>query len=199
MIDLKTEMIVLENDRVRLEPLSTLHENDFINYALTEPNTWQYSLVNPGGSQEAMKDYIKFALIQKSENKCYPFVVIEKITNTVAGCTRYYDVELNNQALSIGYTWYGKKFRRTGINRHCKLLLLTHAFEVLNLERVEFRADINNKASIAAMKAIGCIEEGVLRSHAKLNATTRRTSIILSILKEEWFGGVKEEIKKKIY
>ena len=77
-------------------------------------------------------------------------------------------------------------------------LLLTHAFEVWNLERVEFRADINNAASINAMKNIGCIEEGVLRNHANIE-NGRRTSIILSILKDEWFGGVKENLVKKIY
>ena len=112
--------------------------------------------------------------------------------------TVYYDIDFNNKAASIGYTWYAKKFQRTGLNRHCKLLLLTHAFEVWNLERVEFRADINNAASINAMKNIGCIEEGVLRNHANIE-NGRRTSIILSILKDEWFGGVKENLVRKIY
>jgi len=48
------------------------------------------------------------------------------------------------------------------------------------------------------MKNIGCIEEGVLRNHANIE-NGRRTSIILSILKDEWFGGVKENLVKKIY
>ncbi|MBL0146025.1 MAG: GNAT family N-acetyltransferase [Chitinophagaceae bacterium] len=99
------------------------------------------------------------------------------------------------------YYWlylYGQKFRRTGLNRHCKLLMLSYAFEVWNLERVEFRADINNTPSIKAMKEIGCMEEGILRSHAIIE-NGRRTSMILSILKDEWFGGVKENLIKKIY
>ncbi|MBP6430242.1 MAG: GNAT family N-acetyltransferase [Ferruginibacter sp.] len=190
--------IILEDERVKLVPLSIEHEAAFINYALTEPNTWQYSLVSPGGNADAMKNYIAFAVKEKDENKCYPFTVIDKQTNSIAGCTRFYDIDFNNSAATIGYTWYGEKFRRTGLNRHCKLLMLTHAFEVWNLERVEFRADINNKASINAMKAIGCVEEGVLRSHATI-PNGRRTSMILSILKEEWFGGVKENLRKKIY
>jgi N-acetyltransferase len=155
-------------------------------------------MVSPAGSAEAMENYIAFALKERTENKSYTFTVFHKPTNTIAGCTRFYDIDFNNKVATIGYTWYGEQYRRTGLNRHCKLLLLAHAFEVWNLERVEFRADINNTKSINAMKAIGCIEEGILRSHATI-PEGRRTSMILSILKAEWKSGVKEQLKAKIY
>ena len=99
----------------------------------------------------------------------------------------------------MGYTWYGKDFQRTGLNRHCKFLLLSFAFEDLRMERVEFRADNDNERSVAAMKAIGCKVEGVLRSHMPTkDPEVRRDSIILSILKDEWFGGVKERLHQKL-
>ena len=66
------------------------------------------------------------------------------------------------------------------------------------MERVEFRADNNNEKSKAAMKSIGCVVEGVLRSHMPYNTGVRRESIILSILKNEWESGVKEKLIKKI-
>jgi RimJ/RimL family protein N-acetyltransferase len=199
MLSLKDEHIVLENEIVQLVPLNDSHSSDFINYALTQPTTWQFSLINPGGNAIAMQEYIAFANKEKLENKSYTFTVLHKPTNTIAGCTRFYDIDFNHKTLTIGYTWYGEQFRRTGINRNCKLLLLTYAFEVWNMQRVEFRADINNALSIAAMKAIGCIEEGILRSHSALADGTRRTSIILSILKEEWENGVKEKLIRRIY
>jgi RimJ/RimL family protein N-acetyltransferase len=66
------------------------------------------------------------------------------------------------------------------------------------MERVEFRADNKNERSIAAMKSIGCTAEGVLRNHQPTrDAGIRRDSIILSILKDEWFGGVKENLRNK--
>ena len=58
--------------------------------------------------------------------------------------------------MQLGYTWYGKEFQGTGLNKHCKYLLLEFAFEKMQVERVEFRADANNEKSIAAMKSIGC-------------------------------------------
>jgi RimJ/RimL family protein N-acetyltransferase len=66
------------------------------------------------------------------------------------------------------------------------------------MERLEFRADANNAKSIAAMKAIGCVEEGILRNHMPTAQGGRRDSIILSILKSEWQGGIKAQIQKSI-
>jgi len=67
------------------------------------------------------------------------------------------------------------------------------------LERLEFRADAKNTPSINAMKAIGCIEEGILRNHMPTSQGGRRDSIVLSILKDEWFGGVNDRLSKLAY
>ncbi len=88
----------------------------------------------------------------------------------------------------------GQHFQGTGLNKHCKYLLLDFAFDKMQMERVEFRADNNNKRSIAAMKSIGCIEEGVLRSNTIKQDGNRRDSIVLSILKAEWENGVKDRL-----
>ena len=115
-----------------------------------------------------------------------------------AGSTRFYDIQPQNNMLQLGYTWYGEKFRGTGLNKHCKYLLLQLAFEQLDMYRVEFRADARNERSIAAMKSIGCKPEGILRSHLWLEDGSRRDSIVLSILKDEWESSVKENLRKKL-
>ena len=68
----------------------------------------------------------------------------------------------------------------------------------MNMERVEFRADFENKKSIAAMKSIGCKEEGVLRKNFIKPNGERRDSIVLSILKQEWLDEVKENLLKQL-
>jgi RimJ/RimL family protein N-acetyltransferase len=98
----------------------------------------------------------------------------------------------------LGFTWYGKEFQGTDLNKNCKFLLLEFAFETVNMQRVEFRADNENKRSIAAMKSIGCVEEGILRSNSPKTDGGRRDSIVLSILKDEWFAKVKNDLKAKI-
>ena len=68
----------------------------------------------------------------------------------------------------------------------------------MQLERVEFRADNDNKRSIAALKKIGCTVEGVLRNHMPKPNGGRRDSIILSILKEDWINTLREKLKAQL-
>ncbi|MFC4230376.1 GNAT family N-acetyltransferase [Parasediminibacterium paludis] len=196
VLDFETDYL-LEDDCVLLRPLQANDWQNLLYYAEQEPDIWQYSLV-PVAGKANLKGYINTALAAKAAQKEYPFIVFDKRTQQYAGSTRFYDVQLANNALQLGYTWYGKSFQRTGLNRHCKYLLLQFAFETLGIERVEFRADANNARSIAAMKAIGCTVEGILRSHLPLPNGGRRDSIVLSILKEEWEKEVKAKLREMI-
>ncbi len=188
---------IFENDEVLLRPMTINDFNNLSHFARKEPEIWKFSLVAVQG-EEGLKNYIETAIEQKNKGTEYPFIVFDKRTHEYAGSTRFYDIQSANKTLQIGYTWYGKAFQGTGLNKNCKLLLLQFAFEQLEMERVEFRADNNNDKSKAAMKSIGCIEEGVLRSHLTYTNGKRRDSIILSILKNEWESGVKEKLIEKI-
>ncbi len=188
---------VLEDSRVLMRPLAAEDYINLLSFAVNEPEIWKYSLI-PAAGEQGLKNYIDAALKARIGGTEYTFIVFDKAKQQYAGCTRFYDIQLPNRSLQLGYTWYGKDFQGTGLNRHCKLLLLQLAFEEFHILRVEFRADNNNARSIAAMKSIGCVEEGVLRSHVATTAGTRRDSIILSILQTEWLGGVKDNLKKQI-
>lgn len=193
-----TQEYILEDERALLRPLTISDYAHLLPFSLNEQELWQYS-AQQADSAEKLKIYIEKALIAKINQTEYPFIVFDKKTQQYAGSTRFYDIDLKNDSLQLGYTWYGKAFHKTGLNRHCKFLLLQFAFETLNINRVEFRADYRNKNSIAAMKAIGCQEEGVLRQNMQLPNNVCRDSIILSILKEEWQNDVKAHLQSKMY
>ena len=176
--------LILENERVQLRPLSITDHAFLLPFSLKEPDLWTYSLTSAAG-EEKLENYLQAALGLKEEETGYPFLVFDKKNQKIAGSTRFYGMDFHHKTLIIGYTWYGKEFRRTGLNRHCKLLLLTHAFEALKMERVEFRADAKNAKSIAAMQGIGCTLEGTLRNNCTAE-NGRRNSVVLSIIKSEW-------------
>ena len=187
----------LENDYVLLRPLSLNDFENLLPFSINEPELWKYSLMQ-GGGEENLGKYLQMAVKARDEEKEYPFIVFDKRKNAYAGSTRFYDIQLFHKTLQLGYTWYGKAFQGTGLNKHCKFLLLEFAFEEIGMERVEFRADNNNQRSIAAMKSIGCTVEGVLRSNNTKHDGTRRDSIVLSILKDEWEGWVKQNLRDKL-
>jgi RimJ/RimL family protein N-acetyltransferase len=188
---------ILEDERVLLRPLEANDLQNLLPYAINEPDTWRYSNVSARG-EDGMAQYVMTALKARNEGREYAFVVIDKQTGEYAGSTRYYDIQPKLNSLQLGYTWYAEKFRGTGLNKRCKFLLLQFAFEELNMARVEFRADARNERSIAAMKSIGCQVEGILRSNMPLEDGGRRDSIVLSILKEEWENGVKQNLMTKL-
>jgi N-acetyltransferase len=189
--DIFTNNPILENERVLLRPIEETDFENLLPFSLHEPDIWFYGLVTAAG-EDNLRNYISTAVKNRNDKKEYPFIIFDKQANSYAGSTRFYDIQQPYLTTQLGYTWYGKAFQRTGLNRHCKLLLLTYVFEQWGLERCEFRADANNAKSIAAMKAIGCTEEGIFRNHMPTASGGRRDSIVLSILKNEWMGGVKD-------
>jgi len=189
---------ILEDASVLLRPLQLSDVDHLLPFALNEPEIWTYSLISGAGKQN-LENYIRVALEARNACREIPFIVYDKQKQQYAGSTRFYDIQPTNKTLQLGYTWYGKDFRGTGLNKHCKFLLLDYAFGQLGMERVEFRADVRNTRSIAAMQSIGCVLEGVLRSNGVTHGGERRSSTVLSILKNEWINDLQDRLKNKIY
>ncbi len=183
--------LILENDFVLLRPLVEKDFENLLSFSLNEPEIWKYLLVSADGS-ENFKNYITIALKAKQTKTEYPFIVYDKIKEAYAGSTRFYDINFPFKTTQLGYTWYGNDFRGTHVNKNCKYLLFEFVFEKLLFERLELRADNLNERSIAAMKSIGCRIDGILRSNMPTrNPSIRRDSIVLSVLKDEWFESIK--------
>ena len=182
------EDYILENDFVRLEPLSAKHYEELLEYTLNEPEIWEYSMVKCD-TPENLNKYIGIATQKRIDKKKQKFV----------GATRYCDIFLDSNRLQMGYTWYGKEHQGTGVNKHCKWLLLEFAFEKMQMVRIEFRAYTENLRSINALLSIGCSVDGVLRSNAICPKTgVRRDTMVLSILNNEWNETVKQMLSGKI-
>lgn len=188
---------LIENEKVLLRPLQTSDFENLIRFSVEQPELWKYSLITAAG-HENLRNYLQIAENGRNDQKEYQFIVYDKTTNQYAGSTRFYDIQVDFQTLQLGYTWYGKEFQGTGLNKNCKYLLLEFAFEKWKMERAEFRADNENERSIAAMKSIGCKVDGILRSNMPKREGGRRDSIVLSILRHEWETEVKEMLGKKI-
>jgi len=194
--DFETD-IILENERVILRPLSLTDGSLLAHYVNEEPELWKYSLVAINNTSD-LANYIQTAIEARLNKTAYAFIVFDKLLNEYVGCTRFYDIQLNFQTTQLGYTWYSKKCWGTKLNANCKYLLLQFAFDQMAFERVEFRADNNNKRSIAAMQKMGCTIEGVLRNHLPMPNGKRRDSIVLSILKQEWDASLKQSLAAQL-
>lgn len=121
------ENYILENDVVRLQPLQAADYEKLVEFSINEPDLWSFNANGPD-NPENLKKYIDKALSQKEKQLEYPFVVFDKAKNKIAGSTRFYNINLDTKHLEIGFTWYGKEFQGTSLNKNCKFLLLEFAF-----------------------------------------------------------------------
>jgi RimJ/RimL family protein N-acetyltransferase len=178
------EPVTLKGEHATLEPLAAAHESG-LRDAAADGELWRlwYTSVSP---PDKMGDYIARALDMRERLGAMPFAVRQNATGDIVGCTRYFNVDAANRRLEIGHTWYAKRAQRTAINTECKLLLLTHAFEVLRCIAVEFRTHWFNQASRAAIGRLGAKQDAVLRNHQLLPDGSKRDTVVFSIIDGEW-------------
>ncbi len=176
--------ITLEGQFVKLVPL-TLEHRDALVSAASDGKLWELWFTSVP-NEERVDDYLSMAFEQQSLGRALPFAVIDKHTGTVIGSTRFCNIDSKNRRLEIGYTWYAKRFQRTGVNTECKKLLLTYAFETLNVIAVEFRTHWHNQASRNAIARLGAKQDGVLRNHQIMADGCVRDTVVFSIIDGEW-------------
>lgn len=125
------------------------------------------------------------------------FATIDVASGRIAGSTRFLRASPADKRVEIGFTFLGASWQKTALNTEAKLLMLTHAFEDLEMNRVELLTDYLNSNSRRAILRLGAKEEGVLRSHRIMPDGRVRDSVIYSILKHEW-PGVKQNLLYKL-
>jgi N-acetyltransferase len=184
--------LLLQNDHVLLRPL---REQDLeqLQTIVFEEDTWRWT-VTKITTQQDLENWVQAGISDRQKKQRFTFVIVDKATGKLAGSTAFGNISVVDKRLEIGWTWLAKDYRGTGLNRHCKFLLLQYAFDVLSYERVELKTDVLNLRSRQAMRKIGATEEGILRSHTLMHDGRRRDTIYYSILRPEW-----EQIRNTVF
>lgn len=178
--------LTLQGQYAQLEPLKQDNLLD-IQAAAADGELWKLFFTSVP-THEQTQQWLGLALELQDQQKAIPFVVRNKNNGKIVGATRYCNIDHHNKRLEIGHTWYAQSAQRSAINTECKLLLLTHAFEVFNCNAVEFRTDWFNHTSQAAIERLGAKRDGVLRNHMILPDGRVRDTVVYSILHHEWLG-----------
>ncbi|HXL53719.1 MAG TPA: GNAT family protein [Gemmatimonadales bacterium] len=187
--------VTLEGRHVRLEPLSLAHHDRLCAVGL-DAELWRWGLSTLATPAD-MRAYIETALAWQAQGTAVPFAIVARATGQVVGSTRYANIERADRRLEIGWTWLARAAQRTPANTEAKYLLLRHAFEVLGCIRVEFKTDVLNEPSRAALLRIGAKQEGILLSHMVTASGRIRDSMYFSIVAGEW-PAVKAGLEQKL-
>lgn len=174
----------LENNHVKLLLLDLENYQELIDIS-QESHLIKYSPSSISTPQE-LYDYVKIAVVGYHKKTIIPFLIYDKKKQAYAGSTRFGLINYKNKVLHIGWTWIGRQFQGTGLNKNVKFLMLQYAFETLKFDKVEFRIDERNLQSRKAVEKIGGTLEGTLRKDTLMKDGFKRSTCCYGILNEEW-------------
>ena len=178
------EPVNLKGRGVKLVPLSLAHE-DGLRAAAADGELWKIRVTSVPEPDQTRK-YIEDALAMRDAGNRFAFAILDAASSAVLGSSSYHDIIPAVKRVEIGYTWYAKRCQRTHINTTCKLLLMTHAFEVLGCHVVGWRTDNFNHASQNAIERLGARKDGVIRGHALRRDGSIRDTVMYSLRNGEW-------------
>ena len=121
------------------------------------------------------------------------FSIVENSDNSLIGSCSLRNIDYLHKNARVQIRIGESDKRGNGFGSEAVFLLLCHAFEDLNLERVYLNVFVDNKRAIKAYNKIGFIEEGLLRRAVFINGSYV-DSILMSVIKSE-FDTIKEKFK----
>ena len=167
---------VLENIRLKLVPLT---ESDFeaVFIVASDPKVWEQHPNKDRWKREVFRTFFDGALASKGS-----FKIIDKATEEVLGCSRYYDFNEDENSIFVGYTFYGTSSWGKGVDPEVKKLMLDHIFQ--DVDVVKFHVGKDNRRSKIAMERLGAkpikeIEVAYYGENPKIN-------IEFWITKKDW-------------
>ena len=182
---MKLVPITLTGRHVRLEPLHVAHF-DALSRNGADLDVWRWmSSVGPD-PRKSVRGWGETVMPMAARGEMVAFAIVDLARGEAVGGTTLFDYSEANRRVEIGYTWLSKFAWRSAVNTEAKFLLLRHAFEVLELNRVQLKTDARNVRSQNAIARLGAVREGVLRSHMVMPDGWIRDSVMFSIVTAEW-------------
>ena len=178
-----------------MEPLAERHLDDLARVAF-DAAVWRWTIARPI-DDAGLRSWLATALANAAAGTEVPFATVHVEEERAIGSSRFMTIAPEHRRVEIGWTWVGTAYQRTGANREAKLLQLTHAFDTLGAERVEFKTHARNLASRAALLGIGATFEGVLRHHTIMPDGSNRDSAFYGVIAPEW-PAVKSRLEAKL-
>ena len=170
----------IKGDGVRGEPMIEAHRAALMAACAEDPDIWStFALSFDAAHFHASFDKIMALTWVR-------FVLFDDAGEMI-GMSCFLNIVEDRQTLEIGNTYYRPCFRGTGINRRVKAMMMARAFDC-GFTRIEFRVDLRNARSQAAVAKLGAVREGVLRKDRTTWTGHRRDTVLFSILRDEWHG-----------
>lgn len=185
--------VTLEGRHTTLTPLSLDDVPGLVAAASGDRTTFGWA--NVPETVAAMEVLVAKLLEDRDGATAVPFATRRTSDGLIIGMTRFLALRWWHgrtfpDGAEIGGTFLTSSAQRTPVNTEAKLLMMTHAFDVWAVQRLDLKSDARNERSRRAMERLGAHFEGVLRnwqpSQAPGEEGLTRDSAMYSVLPSEW-------------
>ncbi|WP_153504376.1 GNAT family N-acetyltransferase [Cumulibacter manganitolerans] len=152
----------------------------------TAREVWAWMTVARPRDAEQARAVVRAHLQRQDDRQSVCFTQTTPRDDAPIGMTSFYDIDPAVRTLAIGWTWIAKPYWASGVNTEAKLLLLSRAFDELGAARVVWHVDINNARSQAAVRALGAVQEGILRKHRIRPDGSWRDTVQFCMTDDDW-------------
>ncbi len=177
-----TEQATLTGQRVTLRPLDRSDREGLLR-AASDGELWTLRVTSVPGP-DSIDVWIDRAIAGREAGTMLPYITL--VGDEIVGSTRFWKLDRQHRTVEIGHTWIAQSWQRSFVNTEAKLLMLSHAFDDLDMVRVQFQTDALNERSRAAILRLGAVDEGLLRNERIMWDGRVRDSLVFSIIDDDW-------------
>ena len=173
---------ILTGEHITLEPFQLGLKAEVRAAVDCDADAWSIMPVNATGDR--FEDFFDGACNAPLDERLV-YAIRRRVDDRVVGMSTYYLWHASQGGVEIGTTFLHPDVRSGVVNPEAKLLMMSHAFDS-GCVRVQFRVDVRNKRSQAAVAKLGAVKEGVLRRDRVTWTGHIRDTVYFSVIKEEW-------------
>ena len=176
------ERIPFQGRSVRLEPLSHEHAGELWHSAQGADQSWAYLRYGPFATENGLLEQVT-ELAGRADQ---PFWAVRPESSGVAqGWLSLCDIYPADGAIEIGSIWFSPALQRTRAATEAIFILMQYAMDELRYQRLVWRCNLANQASMNAAARYGFAPEGIWRESAFAKGR-RWDQAWHSILAAEW-------------
>lgn len=152
---------VLENELVQLRLLQAADFESL--YAIaSDPLVWEQHPAKDRYKRDVFKDFFEGAMVSGTA-----YIIRDKNTGKTIGSTRFYNYNLVEKSVAIGFTFLSRAYWGGQYNSSIKKLIMNHAFEMV--DTVLFHVGAENIRSQKALYKLGAVK--LREMHLTVNNT----------------------------
>lgn len=186
-------IVTLPGRLTTLTPLSLDDVPGLVGAANEDRSTFEWTYVPR--TLDEMEAFVREQLREQDQGTAVPFTTRRSEDGEIVGMTRFLALRwwFNRpfpDAAEIGGTFLSASSQRTPLNTEAKLLMMSHAFDVWGVQRLDLKTDERNDRSRRAIERLGAQLDGVLRNWQPSAVAGEdgfpRNTALYSILRAEW-------------